>query len=556
MQGKTRDAVQYKAPPKGVNSMTLPFFNYNKKQKQVVTRKHHLRSRTDVISEIFKTDDGRDFLFEGREYLKPIYNGSLRYLVLIASRQAEKSSFLSKDLLLDALTNDHDSLLYVSALQSMVNEFISRKINKQFQMNPELLQASFGRNTRNNNLEKVLTNGTTMTFRTVGTSPDAARGIAARKIYFDEVQSISPECIPVVSECAQSFPNTSAYFFTGTPLSSGNILSRKYAETCQNEWIITCKNCHKMNPPLGIVHIDVSKPYLFCIHCGKNMAGSPGQWVAQRPNVKKIGFRICRLMTPACVYRNAAHAGVLDKYEIYPEAQFHNEVLGLPFDQGSMPISEIEIFANCGDHEFIDVNQPPEYIKQKVTYGAIDWAWSNRDGGQSYTIMAIGHLNLNKIEILYVKRFFGPQYHSPENVLNEIAQTMNRLNVNIIATDFGVGHKENLRLKTMVRAKIFEMVYVTSDKEHVWDSSSNCYKIGRTVTLDLVIYRLKKQLYNFPKKSVIKPFAEDIMNVFTEYDSNFKRIRYVHSKGGPDDFFHLLNFLAIVSELHNGTKIR
>jgi hypothetical protein len=536
--------------------MTLPFFNYNKKQKQVVTHKHHPRSRTDVISEIFKTDDGRDFLFEGREYLKPIYNGSHRYLVLIASRQAEKSSFLSKDLLLDALTNDHDSLLYVSALQSMVNEFISRKINKQFQMNPELLKASFGRNSRNNNLEKVLTNGTTITFRTIGTSPDAARGIAARKIYFDEVQSINPESVPVVSECAQAYPDSSAYFFTGTPLSSGNILSRKYAETCQNEWIITCKHCKTKNPPLGIAHIDVLKPYLFCIHCGKDMSGSPGQWVAQRPNAKKIGFRICRLMTPSCVYRNAAHAGVLDKYEIYPESQFHNEVLGLPFDQGSMPISEAEIFANCGDHDFIDVNQPPEHIKQKVTYGAIDWAWSNRDGGQSYTILAIGHLNLNKIEILYVKRFFGPQYHSPEKVLSEIAQTMNRVHVDVIISDFGVGHKENIRLRSMVKAEVFEMQYVTSDKESVWDSSSKCYKIGRTVTLDLVINRLKKQLYNFPKQSVIKPYAEDIMNVYTEYDPNYKKIRYIHNNSGADDFFHLLNFLAIVSELHNNIKIR
>jgi hypothetical protein len=536
--------------------MVLSFLNYPEREKQAAIRPDRILSRTDVISDIFKTDDGKGFLFKGREYLKDIYNRPHRYLVVIASRQAEKSSFLSKDMLLDALTNEHDSLLYVSALQSMVSEFISRKINKQFQLNPELRKASFGPNSRNNALEKVLQNGTTMSFRTVGTNPDAARGIVARKIYFDEVQSINVESIPVVSECAQSFPKTSAYYLTGTPLSSGNILSRKYAETCQNEWIITCKHCKKMNPPLGMSHIDVSKPFLFCIHCGKDMTGSPGQWIRQRPDSEKMGYRICRLMTPTCTWRTAAHDGVLDKYDVYPESQFYNEVLGLPFDQGSMPISETEIFANCGDHEFIDINQPQEYIKQKATYGAIDWAWSNRDGGQSYTICAIGHLNLNKIEILYVKRFFGPKYHSPENVLSEIAQTMNRVNVNVIISDFGVGHKENIRLRSMVKAEVFEMQYVTSDKESVWDSSSKCYKIGRTVTLDIVINRLKKQLYHFPKLSVIKAYAEDIMNVYTEYDPNFKKIRYIHNNAGPDDFFHLLNYLAIVTELHLGMKIR
>ena len=100
------------------------------------------------------------------------------------------------------------------------------------------------------------------------------------------------------------------------------------------------------------------------------------------------------------------------------------------------------------------------------------------------------------------------------------------------------------------------MQYVTSDKECVYDSQSKCYNIGRTVTLDLVINRLKKQLYHFPKLSVIKSYAEDILNVYTEYDPNYKRIRYVHSNAGPDDFFHLLNFLAISMEQYFHAKIR
>ena len=534
-----------------------PFLNlYQKVKKKVKPKILKTITPTEAISQLFKTDSGMPFLFIGREYLKAIYNGEFRYLVIVASRQAEKSSLLAKLMLLNATLGFQDSLLYVTAKMSQVAEFVNRKINKQFALSLQLRKFSFGSDSRNNSSEKILKNGSSMSFRAVGSNADSARGIPAREIYMDEVQSIDPDSIPVVMECAHTFPTTSKYYFAGTPLSKRNILSRKYAETCQNEWIITCQNCQEKNPPLGIKHIDLSKPYLFCCHCGERMEAMYGEWVAQNPEATKVGFRICRLMTPNATWRTEAYDGILDKYESYPEAQFFNEVLGLPYDQGTVPITEEEILANCGDHEFIDVDSPPKTVLQRPSFGAVDWAWSNQDGGQSYTIFAIASLNIDKIEILYVKRFFGPKYHDPENVLREIAAVSNRWNVDAIATDFGVGHKENLRLTGQVNAKVFEMQYVSSDKEWVWDKPTQCFRVGRTVTLDIVFNRLKKQLYKFPKAEFIQPFAEDILNVYIEYDPNFKRVRYLHSGSGPDDFLHLLNYLSIVIEQYFKRKIR
>jgi len=534
-----------------------PFLNVYKRVKEKVSQEiQKTLTRTEAISQLFKTDSGKAFLFTDREYLEEIYNGNFRYIVIVASRQAEKSSLLAKLMLLNATIVFCDSLLYVSASLTQVAEFVNRKIDKQFTLNAMLRKFSFGPGGRNNGQEKVLKNGSTMSFRSVGTNADSTRGIPAREIYIDEVQSIDPDSLPVVMECAHTFPETSKYIFAGTPLSNRNILSRKYAETCQNEWIITCEDCHQENPPLGIQHIDVKKPYLFCSHCGEKIMPNNGKWVAQRPESRLTGFRICRLMTPNATWRTPANDGILDKYESYPVAKFYNEVLGLPYDQGSLPITEEEILANCNDHDFLDADNPPETVKQQLTFGALDWAWSNRDGGQSYTIFAIGRLLHDKVDILYVKRFHGPKYHDPQAVLQEIARISSHWNINAIGTDFGVGHKENLRLRGMVKALIFEMQYVSSDKEWVYDKASACYRIGRTVTLDMVFNRLKKQLFRFPKASVIKPFAEDILNVYTEYDPNYKRIRYVHADIGPDDFLHLLNYMSIAIELHYRKNIR
>ncbi|MBT7617988.1 MAG: hypothetical protein HN590_11960 [Calditrichaeota bacterium] len=532
--------------------MNTSFLSRPKKQKS----SRMIINRSDFISSLFKTDAGMPFLFKGREYLKTIYNYSYRYVVLLASRQAEKSTLLSKDMLSDGILNANDSLLYVTAQQRQADEFVHRKINRQFDLNPSLEHDYLGPGSINNIRDKILSNGTTFAFRAIGQNADSARGIPARKIYFDEVQSILSDNIPIVTECAQSFPHNSAYAFAGTPLSTKNVLSQKFYETKQYEWLITCNHCDHINPPLGMEHIDISRPFLFCLKCGKDMEAQNGTWVAMNPESKLAGFRISRLMTPTCTWRTPANDGVLDKLETYSESSFYQEVLGLPYDAGNLPITEEEVYACCEDYEFIDPSKLNPGFQSQLLFAGIDWAWNTQEGGQAFTILTLARLHGSRIEIVYAKRFHGPQYHNPSTVLSEISQICNTLGVKVIGTDFGIGHKENLRLKEMVTARVFEMLYTSSGTEFSWDSEAECYKLGRTVILDLVFNRLKKGLYRFPKRSVIQPFATDILNVYAEYDPNWKRLKYEHAGTGPDDFLHCLAYLSLIIEVYHSIRIR
>ncbi|MBT7094432.1 MAG: hypothetical protein HN936_14385 [Bacteroidetes bacterium] len=510
-------------------------------------------SRSEMISRILSTDNGEPFTFKGREYLKAIYDLKHRSLILVASRQAEKSTFLAKDMLIDLIFGKNERLLYVSSNENQVNEFVGLKINSQFQFNPILKLLSFARSSIDNLKEKWLKNGSRVTFRAIGNKSGTVRGISVRKIFFDEVQDMDAEAVAVTQECASHYTDTSAFVLAGTPYSSRNILSRLYSETCQYEWIIPCVKCGD-NPPLGIRHIDENKPYLFCCHCGERIKASEGRWVAQNPKSKKKGFRICRLMTPNCVWRSPAFDGVLDKYETYPEAQFYQEVLGLPFDSGTLPITADEIYANCADYSFLSFDRLGEHRQRGEIFGAIDWAWSDKEAGRAFTIFAAAQYIDGKIEIVYTKRFFGSTYHNPDVVLNEIADLALKLNLSGIATDHGVGHKENIRLREMLLRRrrsdiiVFEMFYVASKKEREWNHETQLWNIGRTVTLDLVFHRLKKGLYLFPRKEEIQTFAEDILNVQIKYDPTEKRLSYIHAGTGPDDFLHLLNYLSIVLE--------
>jgi len=541
--------------------MPKAYLNYTP-QKVEKKADEPIVSRSEAVSRIFSTDNGEPFSFEGREYLKQIYDLNHRHLVVVASRQAEKSTFLAKDLLLDLSFGKNDRLLYVTSSLNQVNEFVSLKINSQFQFNPLLKRLSFGRKSRNNALEKWFENGSRIIFRAIGNKTGTVRGVSVRKIYFDEVQDMDPEGVAVTKECASHYTSDSAFIYAGTPFCTRNILSKLYKETCQFEWVIPCSSCKKDNPPLGIQHIDTEKPHLFCSHCGEPISASQGRWEAQNPRSKKTGYRISRLMTPNCVWRSPAHDGVLDKYETYPEAQFFQEVLGLPYDSGSSPITEEEIFANCEDYSFMSLEQLEDQHRGGALWGAMDWAWSDDENGMAYTIFAVGLYYANKIEIIYTKRFFGSKYHNPEVVVNEIIDICIRLNLKGIATDYGVGHKENKRFRDYLKnrgrseIKVLEMYYVTSPKEYEWNSDAKYYNIGRTATLDLVFHRLRKKLYRFPRREEMESFADDIMNLKIKYDPSYKRIQYVPSGAGPDDFLHLLNYLAIALEIFHHTKIR
>lgn len=516
--------------------------------------KVRLDSRADFVSRMFRTDQGTPLRFDnGREYLYPLYNVDWRFFVLMSSRQAEKSTLAARLCQTDLFLNKDEAILYATVSMNHVSTFARQKIDKQFDFNQELRRLYLGPNTINNIKLKRYANGSTFFLRPVGQSPESARGPTARKVYFDETQSIPSEHIPIVMEVTQSYPDTSSYGFLGTPLTPQNYLSRLYKESLRYEWIITCNRCFRKNPPLGKDHIDPQKPFLFCVYCGKEMNARHGKWVAMNPDSGKYpGFRISRLMTPNCRWHTPARDGVIDKYYDYTEAQFVNEVLGLPEGAGVQPVTEDELRANCGpDNHWIDPNRPPAWLFNKRVIATIDWAWATEAGGQSYTIFALWIYEHNKIRCIYAKRQVGPDYRDPDYGLREMVSVFNKCHVSLVGTDYGIGHKENIRLRKKLSGQktgVFEFMYAGSTNKAIYNHDENRYHVGRTESLDLVFDRLKQEGYAFPAFEHAEQYLSDVLNVYVEYDPNWKRKKYEHAGTGPDDFLHLMNYARLTFE--------
>ena len=295
-------------------------------------------------------------------------------------------------------------------------------------------------------------------------------------------------------------------------------------------------------------HIDTKKPYLFCIYCGKEINPTHGRWIPQNPEGQYAGFRICRLMTPTCRWRTEAKDGILDKFDgpnAYAEYRFLNEVMGLPAETGIAPISTETLSAIAGDFDMIDPDNPPEWIIKTRSVGTIDWAWNSKTSGQSFTIFAIWVILNDKITCIYAKRFIGPAYHDPQTVLAEIARHTHKTSTVIIGTDFGIGHKENIRLRPLVLpTEVYEILYTGSSSFLDYNQIEKRYHVGRTESLDHVFAGLHRGLFAVPRLEQSKPFLDDILNVFTETDPTFRRVKYDHD--GPDDFLHLMNYSRLI----------
>src|SRR5713226_3634019 len=72
--------------------------------------------------------NGRPITFDGRHYLEAIYNSTARRIVIRASRQVEKSTFLVNSILYEAVTRPGVQMLFVCPRQEQASVFSNARL--------------------------------------------------------------------------------------------------------------------------------------------------------------------------------------------------------------------------------------------------------------------------------------------------------------------------------------------------------------------------------------------------------------------------------------------
>jgi len=499
-----------------------------------------------------------DFSFEGREYLRQIYDTQSKRVLLKCGRQVEKSTTVGNRIICySALTNNFRSL-YVAPSAEQAKVFSNDRLKDVMDSSP-MLRAYTPPGMNQAVFFKKLINYSQIRLRYAYLTADRVRGIPADQIIIDEIQDILIDNIPIIEQCA-FHSSYKLFMYSGTPKSMDNTIEFYWNDfSTQNEWVVPCERHgtpkNKSSWHWNVLAIkNIGKTGLICDKCGEPISAQhpDAKWASMNPvranNEDKVtfdGYRIPQIMVPWVDWDE-----VVEALEQYPRAQFMNEKLGMSYDSGIRPITKAQLQKCCKeDIRLTDIETFKELAKGRQIFAGIDWGPGEH---ASYTTIALGgYLGTGNLTVFYIHRFTGPDLE-PERQIDLICQMIAQLDIRLVGTDYGGGFYPNDQLiRRFGPTKIHKYQYNPRQKKKVyWEPSLGRWMAHRTEVMTAVFTSLKKQKIDLPCwDDIADPYGADIMNIFTEYNERLRMNEYKKPPGKTDDAFHAILLMTLVSML-------
>src|SRR4051794_26013073 len=366
--------------------------------------------------------------FTGRPYLPAVYASTARNLVLRASRQVEKSTFLANSILYLSTTRPGIQILFICPRLEQARLFARTRLIPVLANSPILCRAlAEDRPGQLPVTDLQFANGSALFVRAAYRSADAARGISADVLLVDECQDVAAGDLPVLKETL-SHSEAGRTILSGTPKLIDNHLEAMFGQSTANEWQIACPGCaydvvldEQCIGPTGII----------CPKCQSPLDKQLGRWVPRNPNATwGEGYWINALMVP---WRKN-HDEILESQRTYDFARFRNEVLGLPVSLGAHIVTREQLEACCTNKPMArTIDDVPIDFHNHIIVG-VDWG----GGGAARTAVVVGFAcPEGKFEVCHFSRISGRE--DPELVKRSVIEICRRFRVHWIAAD-GLGN--------------------------------------------------------------------------------------------------------------------
>ena len=491
--------------------------------------------------------------FTERRYLERPYNTASKRMLFMTSRQTEKSTTLGNKLLQRSAMRRYGAALFVTPSAMQTTVFSRTRVADVIDISP-LIKGMTSANLTNNILEKEFISGSKIYLRYAYLTADRIRGLSVNDVFCDEIQDLLSQNMPVIEETASHTDNP-FFCYSGTPKTYDNTIEHYWSKgSTQSEWVIPCE-AHGTPKSPGSWHWNVlgeknlGKHGPICDKCGKalNPEHPMSQWVAMNPGADWEGFRICRLMVPWFTKNPEKWAEILSAYELYPRAQFFNEVLALSYDSGTKPITRSEVIRAC-DNDYHNTEEQAAKIAQTYpTYAGIDWG----TGENTYTVLSVVSYPRNdtSMQVIYTKRFDG-RLTDPDLQMAEIQRLLTLFRCRLIGTDYGQGFVQNHTLVNLFgNTRIHKFQYAArAAAKYGYSKKLKRYIVFRTPVMADIFGALKRKKIRLPRwKAIEHPHGDDILAIFQEYSETQKMLRYDTPKGVPDDTLHSILYAAMVS---------
>ena len=495
-----------------------------------------------------QTIELRNFSFKERPHLRRIYDTASRRVLLMCARQVEKSTLLGNISLSYSCIVPGYRTLYVSPSATQTKTFSADRIKEPLETSIVLRQFTT-KMLSQNILEKQFVNRSKITLRYAFLNADRCRGIPAWGLLLDEIQDILNDNIPVIEACQNHAPKQwRRNIYSGTPKSLDNTIETYWSSmSTMNEWAVPCEGC-KMWNILG--EKNIGKKGIICEKCGKDiLAQHPrAQWAAQRKfddvKVPFEGYRISQLMVPWVDWNE-----ILISYEKSGRDKFYNEVLGISYDSGMRPLTRAQVRACCNpDMSMTNLGMYKQLSAAQPIFAGIDWG----TGEHSYTVLTLSTYINRKFRAFYMHRFIGEETE-PDRQMDLIIELLRYFNVALIGTDYGGGFYPNDKLvRVFGPQKVWKYQYASNPKvPYKWNPQLKRYILHRTEVMSQIFNAIKRRREcEFPKWEEFEtPYAQDMLNIFSETNKQIRMIQYKHAVDKPDDSFHSFLYSWLVSML-------
>lgn len=501
---------------------------------------------SELIEAAFHVDMDLPFKFEGREYLRPIYDNQDKIMVLYFGRQSEKSTTLANKMLMYSIAYRRFRTLYVSPADTQTKEFSMDKVDPKLRYSPYIMENFWGETPPIDNVYlKEMRNGSRMVFRSAYKNPDRIRGISADMLCVDECQDVNPDFLPVIEECI-SHSQHRFRLYAGTPDMHMDALDQVWGYSDQTEYVFKCPKGHWNRQDFEIVE-RISKDGVHCKSCGEIIIRASGQWVVTNKEGRYKGYRTSQLMVPWLDGDD-----IIDKLERYPTKRFLNEVVALPYESSAAPVAERHLKACC-DEKVRMIRYGVSPSVGSPVFAGIDWG----TGLKSYTMLCfVAHL-AGKWTVLRAKRFTGIE--TDANVqMKLIMEELGRFNPISVACDWGFGFLQNAQVKLKYQHGDVKTVFSSSQSSPAsYDRVSDRFTINRSYMMSRMFNMILQEQIRFPAWEDFATFGKDILTIRAEDPDEStaatKQLKYV--RVGPDDFFHAMMYALMIGEITTGRLV-
>jgi len=521
--------------------------------KQIVDNriKSGKKIRKSDLAETIMTLKGKPYSLERYRMLRNIFDIPIDIFyerIIKAGRQVSKSTFNSKDLILDSVSIPFLNSLYVAPLKEQTTRFSNNYLGFDIEHTSIIRDNYISKDTVKNVLSRGFNNGSLIQLTYAIVDADRARGIPSDKVVYDEVQDILVDVVYVINECL-SASEYKWINYTGTPKTIDNTLEGLWLDSTQFEWSIPCSHCKSINiPDEEHIYKMIGLKTIICHKCKSSLNTMEGKWVARNIDARECtvaGFHIPQIILPMHCESPKAWNLLLEKRIKYPPATFANECLGLSYDIGGRLVS-LEELKRCSTGKLYEHYEDSMGIPCIVA--GIDWGIS---AVTSHTVLVIGGIlpgNEPIFRVVYAKKYYTMDILDQ---ISDIIEICKKFKVRIIGSDVGVGATNNQILKRAFGDdKIYPFNYATAKRILNYNNNSACFILDKTSSLNLLFMALKtKHIQLLPQDFMIENrFYDDILAVHEELIDTPRGIHKVFNKQSKkitDDFLHALNFAVM-----------